>query len=62
MTLAEMAKALAADVSIALGEGFAALIGSQDLDVAYARTIETLSDQRLMRKQFPDGQYIPPSP
>ena len=60
MTIAEMLKALAADVAVALGEGLAALVESQDLDAAYAKTIETLSDQRLARRQYPDGKYVPP--
>lgn len=61
MTLADMLRQLVGDVTIALGEGLAALVESQDLDQAYAVTIEKLSDQRLQKKSFPDGKYVPPT-
>lgn len=61
MTLSDMLRQLVGDVTIALAQGLAALVESQDLDQAYATTIEKLSDVRLQRKNFPDGKYVPPT-
>lgn len=61
MNFGELAKTLVSDVAAALGEGLVALADAHDLDAAYARTIEVLSDRRLAKKSYPDGRYIPPS-
>jgi hypothetical protein len=60
VTLSDLAKTFAADMALALGEGIASLIESGELDEAYARALEKLSDARLARKRFPDGRYVPP--
>jgi hypothetical protein len=60
VTPAEIAEALAGSFARALGEGVAAAIEAHDLDAGYARMLEKLSDERLARKTYPDGRYVPP--
>lgn len=56
----ELAKTLGEAMALALGEGLAEGIATGKVDDAFAKMIESLSDQRLGAKTFPDGRYVPP--
>lgn len=55
----EGAKVLGSALAVAFGKGLASLIETGDIDAAYATAIEHLSDERLSKKQFPDGRFVP---
>lgn len=57
----EQLKDLALASGVALAEGLSEIVGGGSLDSAYAKMIESLSDSRLAKKNFPDGHYVPPT-